>query len=475
VGPRETEAPPVQAAPSAPRASNSSQEPLGIQCVAWRQTGGCTPDGPREPENDLPCDAKIPYGASGYCEVLDSRNLSRGEGPQYRRVMSMNCSSHPYEPIMHGEITCGQAAEFAGFAAESLRYRPRGGPRRAQPPAAGHPTQGILICVSDKTMVAAYAAVRLLRHHGCRLPIQLWYLPDELTGSPAIVRELVFNHSVVLKPVGLKRSALCHDGQEKCFNIKIHAVYYTELDQVLLLDSDNFPLRDPGYLFRSEPFLETGAVFWPDFWRRGNTIFNLDETSLVWELTGTAFVDMFEQESGQLLVDRGRHAAALDVLMFYARPNNILYRFGVVYGDKDLFRLAWLRAGRPFHMIAAPPGWAGQMKVAGFCGLTMVQHDPDGRILFLHRNGQKLDATEASLLHVWDAVVEYAGPDPGRYHAHIRVPDPKDNFINPVCYGPQNEEPGYRRQAGRAMEPVYQLEEAVLRYARRAAALRRAL
>ena len=39
-----------------------------INCISWRQTGGCNPYGPRQPQFDKPCDADIPFGASGYCQ-----------------------------------------------------------------------------------------------------------------------------------------------------------------------------------------------------------------------------------------------------------------------------------------------------------------------------------------------------------------------------------------------------------------------
>ncbi len=147
----------------------------------------------------------------------------------------------------------------------------------------------------------------------------------------------------------------------------------SRFDQVLLLDADNFVLRDPTFLFDSSEMLANGAIFWPDYWRPGHSVFNIERASMLWELTGIPFVDMFEQESGQLLVDRRRHSRALDVLMFYARPNNLLYRYKLVYGDKDLFRLAWMRAGASFHMVPRGPGWAGQLGKKGFCGMTIAQ------------------------------------------------------------------------------------------------------
>lgn len=37
-------------------------------CIAWRQTGGCSPNGKRESLLDRDCDAVVNDGQSGYCE-----------------------------------------------------------------------------------------------------------------------------------------------------------------------------------------------------------------------------------------------------------------------------------------------------------------------------------------------------------------------------------------------------------------------
>ncbi|CAE7941823.1 unnamed protein product, partial [Symbiodinium sp. KB8] len=37
-------------------------------CVAWRQTGACSPTGPLEPGSDKPCTEIIARGASGFCQ-----------------------------------------------------------------------------------------------------------------------------------------------------------------------------------------------------------------------------------------------------------------------------------------------------------------------------------------------------------------------------------------------------------------------
>ncbi|ETV76145.1 hypothetical protein H257_09673 [Aphanomyces astaci] len=83
-----------------------------------------------------------------------------------------------------------------------------------------------------------------------------------------------------------------------------------------------------------------------DYWKPDNTCFGIDGYSMLWDLMGIDFVDMFEQESGQL----------------------------------DLYRLAWLKAAVPFHMIERSPGCLGcRLRPirggGGFCGKTMAKQN----------------------------------------------------------------------------------------------------
>ncbi|KAF4132218.1 putative Mannosyltransferase [Phytophthora infestans] len=175
------------------------------------------------------------------------------------------------------------------------------------------------------------------------------------------------------------------------FNTKIYAIYNSKFEQILFLDADNVPVKDPSYLFKTLEFEKTGAIFWPDFWHPGRTIFAINQTSLVWQLLDTPFVDMNEQESGQLLVDRKRHATPLALVLFFRfHLPNYFNRLKLAWDDKDLFRFAWLKLGASFHMIEKLPAVAGEVSGDVFCGLTMAQHDPSGDVVFLHRNQLKL-------------------------------------------------------------------------------------
>lgn len=46
--------------------------------------------------------------------------------------------------------------------------------------------------------------------------------------------------------------------------LKPYAVLHSCFDEVLYIDADSFPTRDPSDLFESPAYREHGALFWPD-------------------------------------------------------------------------------------------------------------------------------------------------------------------------------------------------------------------
>lgn len=354
-----------------------------LKCLGWRQTGGCDSNGPREPKSDAGCKKPVPGGASGYCAVLDTRtNLAS-------HVMRANCSSVRRDT----HFTCAQALDLTVFAAQSEQVIVRYAREQKElsvnitfPPEVRN---GIVIVMYPNLMVSVHALVRLLRSYNCTLSIELWFLESEM-GYLYTVAEKPIPKSL-MKDYGPVTLHAIGDSGVKGFNAKIQAITETQLTNVLFLDADNAPVRDPTYLFDTPEFHENGAIFWPDFWHPQHTIFNLHPESVIWEMLGMDFVDMFEQESAQLLINKHKSALALDMLQFYAfhRPN-LFNAMKLVHGDKDLFRLAWLKTKSPFYMIPYPPAAAGREIRRQFCGMTMVQFDAKGEILFLHRNAKKL-------------------------------------------------------------------------------------
>ncbi|RHX98421.1 hypothetical protein DYB25_004616 [Aphanomyces astaci] len=351
---------------------SSLWRPDEFQCLGWRAVEGCDPTGARKPWNDHNCNEPIKRGMAGFCEV---RNRTSGE---VFRVMATTCRGIDD----HHEYTCNMATEFTDFSIKAVNYR------HNEPLVVSSltdaPTRGIAMSVYTPVLASAYAVIRSLRAMKCVLPIELFYHPGEIDLTNPVVVELTGKYNCNLRPI-LNKAA-------KKFKSKPYAIYHSAFDQVLFLDSDNFPTRDPTFLFDTPEFLDTGAVFWPDFWQPDYSIFNVNSQSLLWQLLDMAPFGDFEQESGQLLVDRRRAPAALDKLMYYTMEGRLLEKLELVWGDKDLFRFAWHNTSTPFHFIETPPALGGRYDAVDdrFCGVAMMQFDPQGDILFIHRNTYKM-------------------------------------------------------------------------------------
>lgn len=358
--------------------------PNEFECLGWIET-----DDDGDVVGRRECWQRVRTGDAGYCEV---RNASSGE---IFRVM------HTTRLSLKDDVrfTCELAQGFTEFRHLARTYA-------HDPPMAieDHPIpHGIVIAVHERVLASAYASIRLLRAHGCALPIELWFRHSELARDNAVLQTLVDHFG----PVTLRQ---IFDDRIEGFYVKAHALYYSRFANVLVLDADNFALRDPTFLFTSAAFTTHGAVFWPDFWRPSNTIFNVHAQSLLWELLGLDPVDMFEQESGQVLVNRYASRPMLELVLFFATHTpRLLTKLQLVWGDKDLFRLAWLVAERSFFYVdARMPGSVGVVNHARerFCGMSMAQYDLSGRdVLFLHRNTRKL--TGSGDKRIWRVLQEY--------------------------------------------------------------------
>lgn len=356
-----------------------------FECLGWKATHECDPYGPRDYARDRACDTALTR-VSGYCEV---RNRTSGE---IHRVMLSTCKSWRW-PAIKQSLTCNDAWMFTDYSILAQRYEhPTSQVLPSKTPAPKTaadrwPTRGISMIAYPKVIAGVYSIVRTLRYHGCSLLVEIWINPMEMRASHSILQALVTEYNVIVRTI--------QDPNASKFHAKPYAVYHSHFEQVLFLDSDNIPVRDPTYLFDSPEFQQYGAIFWPDFWRPAvRTPFNVHAQSVLWDLLDMPFIDMFEQESGQLLINRRTSEKALNKLMFYSsRTPRLLTDWSLIYGDKDLFRLAWLNTSTPFYYIPHILALGGLYDAEEdfFCGVAMIQRDPNGDFIFMHRNQAKLN------------------------------------------------------------------------------------
>lgn len=221
--------------------------------------------------------------------------------------------------------------------------------------------------------------VRMLREHlNCQLPVEIFSFPTEKPEH--LVRTQMEKMNVKFLTVDWAEKD-AH--RNKNFHIKASALVSCSFREPLYLDSDNLPaILEPGViesLWDSKGYKKLGALFWPDYWKTHADV-------PVWLLIGTQCRDEWEQEAGQMLIDKSKH---LDMLLLAEHMlKDWKYWFQISDGDKDVFRYAMLALRKRWALPGRYLGAAGLSwdTLSGFCGHTMLQHDTLGRPIFVHMN-----------------------------------------------------------------------------------------
>jgi hypothetical protein len=239
-------------------------------------------------------------------------------------------------------------------------------------PAPAMSGRGIVICAGGKKYnTNAYALVRLLRELGCSLPIQLWSLPHE---QDDLFDDLVRPYNVT--PVHAADVLIEHPHDHLYgWEFKSYAIKWCPFQEVLFIDADCFPIRNPEVIFDEVAFKETGVIFMPD-------IRKMPPDHKFWSLYQIPFVERWEFESGAIFIDKSRHWREVCIadfinqygIRFYWKEANML-------GDKDSWNASFHITGKPFSMTKEP---VHHLDGSGAC--VLVQHDLQGEHLWLHRN-----------------------------------------------------------------------------------------
>jgi hypothetical protein len=229
--------------------------------------------------------------------------------------------------------------------------------------------RGIVTCAGgERLFTCVYVLVRVLRETlNCTLPIQIWHFGGEEL-SP-VMRCLLRPFDVELVDAASFLTDFPADIRNG-WQLKSYAMLHSHFEEVLFLDADQVPVREPAVLFDLPQYLETGAVFWPD-------ITDLSPENPIWELVGLTPQACPAWESGQILLDKRRHVTSLRIALFLSEQANLVYR--MVYGD-DTFLAAWSFTGARAAVVPHRPFVDDRL---------LIQRDFNGAPLFQHRTGSK--------------------------------------------------------------------------------------
>lgn len=301
-------------------------------------------------------------------------------------------------------------------------------------------------------------SIRSLRNTGSVLPVEV-IIPTRKEYEFSYCEEVLprYNARCVQIPEVLGddlTSSLQFDG----YQLKSLALLVSSFENVLLLDSDNIPIRNPDPVFKSKVFRKYGMIIWPDYWRRTThpgyyyvAGINLGDERVRFGPDHISRKDRLPQvemgklplhdrlgslpnpssESGQMFLRKSTHHQAMWLSLYYNSygPSSYYPLFSqstAGEGDKETFIAAANYLNQTFYQVNKGPQVIGHHGKGSYHGVGMVQHDPmqdyknqleyvkrettkqpydpekfdttfsveNSRSMFLHANYPKLDPTE---------------------------------------------------------------------------------
>lgn len=237
--------------------------------------------------------------------------------------------------------------------------------------------RGIVITIYPSILEKSQVILDYFRNViNCTLPIELWINPSEISENDQLKFKSISNLTIKNLNSNADPNTLFSPSNPQGYDWKIISLINSGFRELLFLDADNLPLRDPEFLFDTLEYQKNGAIFWPDYWRGSNRAPN-------WKLLNLTCLNELEKEAGQIILDKSRHWKSLQLAMFLMHESSFSF-----FGDKDTFTTAMRVLNEPYFFYPKELVSVGFMSTEKqtFCGVSMMQMWVDSSPLFLHMN-----------------------------------------------------------------------------------------
>lgn len=247
-------------------------------------------------------------------------------------------------------------------------------PRRSLPYKPG--TRGIVTAVSGASLPVLLVSLRMIRRTHTILPMEVFMMSEE-EYEPYICEGVLPSRNatcvIISDILGAKGMKDIQRAQ-----LKSLAILLSSFEDILWLDSDCFPLRNPEYIFQSELYQSTGLITWPDFWAMTTSPF-------YYEISSQHPLPLKERpstEAGELFLSKKKHNLTLMLVSYYNYygPSHyypLLSQGAPGGGDKETFLAAASALGEPFYATTERARRLGHPTTNGdLVGSAMVQYDP---------------------------------------------------------------------------------------------------
>ncbi|CAL5870793.1 uncharacterized protein PFLUO_LOCUS5033 [Penicillium psychrofluorescens] len=233
--------------------------------------------------------------------------------------------------------------------------------------------RGLVSTAGENYLPVFLSSLRMLRRAGSTLPVEV-YMKDSSEYEKKICDD-------VLPKLGARCMVLADVvGSDviEHYQLKIFAVLFSSFEEIVWMDADCFPLGKPEDLLTSEPFISSGLVTWPDFWRSSASPFYYK----ISRQEAPPMTARQSSETGAFLVSKRTHFLSMLLAAYYnfygpSHYFRLLSQGGPGEGDKETFIQAASAMGEPFYTVSERVGAIGHNKPeGGLSGSAMTQSDP---------------------------------------------------------------------------------------------------
>jgi alpha 1,2-mannosyltransferase len=238
-------------------------------------------------------------------------------------------------------------------------------------------TRGLVATAGGSYLPLIVISLRMLRLTGSTLPMEVFLASNKEYESFICETTLPeLNARCVILPEIM--DVVKHSIEISKYQLKIFSMLFSSFEEILFLDSDAFPIRDPKDLFESEPYRSNGLVTWPDFWM-------VTESPRFFDITGREAPPTSlraSTEAGEIIVSKRTHSKTLLMAAFYNYYGPeyyypLLSQGAPGEGDKETFTAAAEALNETYYQVSERVQAIGHMKEPGVLdGSAMVQSDP---------------------------------------------------------------------------------------------------
>lgn len=177
--------------------------------------------------------------------------------------------------------------------------------------------RGIVMLAGGRYSGYASTGLGMLRELGSTLPVEVW-MKDQSEEKPGWCDELEQEGMACRRMSDYMDVSFMKHG----YQLKVNSILLSSFEEVLFLDADNVPVRNPDGVFDSKGYSDTGVVLWKDYWGHSGAPI----LPYILGITDEASEVLIEEkektvESGQLMWDKKRHWkvwTCLQIFLWYA-------------------------------------------------------------------------------------------------------------------------------------------------------------